>query len=145
MYTGHLLVELTQTESVSLQCVKLYILGDYLSDTVFCEAVVEKMVDRSQERKLPCARAITLVWDSTPENSPLRAVITELWLDQKIAIVVKCLKERSFPSTFVLDPMEGLVSNNRFFCEQTFSGKSGEEVRKSCMGYVKTLNPEQKT
>jgi hypothetical protein len=69
MYTGHLIVELTQTESVSLQCVKLYILGDYLSDTVFCEAVVEKMVDRSQERKLPCARAITLVWDSTPENS----------------------------------------------------------------------------
>jgi hypothetical protein len=144
-HTGHLLVESTQTESVSMQCVKLYLLGDYVSDTVFCEAVVENMVDRGQERRLPCAAAITLVWDDTPENSPLRAVIKELWLDQKIAIVVKCLKERSFPSAFVLDLLEGLVSNNQFFCEQTSSGKSGEEVRKSCIGYVKTLHPEQKT
>jgi hypothetical protein len=138
-------VESTQPESVSMQCVKLYLLGDYLSDTVFCEAVVEKMVDRGQERRLPCAAAITLVWGNTPESSPLRAVIKELWLDQKIAIVVKCLKERSFPSAFVLNLLEGLVSNNRFFCEQTFSGKSGEEVGKSCIDYVKTLHPEQKT
>jgi hypothetical protein len=146
MYTGHFLVEATQTESVSMQNVKLYLLGDYLSDTVFCELVVEKLVDRSQEVpcRLPGAPEVTLAWDNAPENSPLRAVINELWLDQKIATVIKCLQAKSFPPSFILDLLEGLVSNNRFFCEQSFSGKSGEEVRQSCIGYVKTPSPEQK-
>jgi hypothetical protein len=147
MYTSHLLVEATQTESVSMQCVKLYLLSEYLSDVVFCELVVEKLVGRSQMLpcRLPGAAEVTLAWDNTPEKSPLRAVINELWLDQKIATVIKCLQAKNFPPSFVLDLLEGLVSNNWFFCEQTFSGKSGEEVRQSCIGYVKTPSPEQKT
>jgi hypothetical protein len=130
-----------------MQCVKLYLLGDYLSDVVFCERVVEKLVGRSQmlSCRLPGAAEVTLAWDNTPEKSPLRAVINELWLDQKIATVIKCLQAKNFPPSFVLDLLEGLVSNNWFFCEQTFSGKSGEEVRQSCIGYVKTPSPEQKT
>jgi hypothetical protein len=130
-----------------MQCVKLYLLGDYLSDVVFCELVVEKLVGRSQMLpcRLPGAAEVTLAWDNTPEKSPLRAVINELWLDQKIATVIKCLQAKNSPPSFVLDLLEGLVSNNWFFCEQTFSGKSGKEVRQSCIGYVKTPSPEQKT
>jgi hypothetical protein len=130
-----------------MQCVKLYLLGDSLSDVVFCELVVEKLVGRSQMLpcRLPGAAEVTLAWDNTPEKSPLRAVINELWLDQKIATVIKCLQAKNSPPSFVLDLLEGLVSNNWFFCEQTFSGKSGEEVRQSCIGYVKTPSPEQKT
>jgi hypothetical protein len=80
-----------------MQCVKLYLLGDYLSDVVFCERVVEKLVGRSQMLpcRLPGAAEVTLAWDKTPEKSPLRAVINELWLDQKIATVIKCLQAKN--------------------------------------------------
>lgn len=147
MHRSHLIVENTGGCSTSWHCVKLYILGDFLDDAVFCEAVVDLMVDRSRgsDGVYPDQAAVTLAWKNTSTDSPLRLVIKELWLAREIAQVVKSLRNKEYPPEFVLDIFAGFVSNDEAFCLGSFSGKTADVVRESCKGYVKASRPEQQT
>lgn len=147
IYTGHLIVENTRKRTVSWQLVKLYILGDYLNDAAFCESVINRIVDRSQgsEGVDPNHVAITLAWDSTPTDSPLRLVIKELWLGRTIASAIKAFGSKQYTPDFVLDILARFLSNNEELCKRTFSGKTAEQIRESCKDHVKALRPEQQT
>jgi hypothetical protein len=152
MYTNQLLVEPMPANPVCFQCVKLYVLGDSFSDAVFCEAVVEKLVDTTlgPARTLPSLPAINFAWKNISVDCPLRTVITELWSKvwskQKINVVVDRLTQTltaGYPPAFILSVWQGLLTNNPEFRDHTFSHKSDGEVKDNCMGYVKALRMKE--
>lgn len=93
MYTGNIVLGPTFADADSVRRMELYLLGDYLDDMPFCEAIVEGLVDMSRgpEHKLPSAKSVHLAWSKTNTDSPLRAVIKELFLGTAIDSTVEAL------------------------------------------------------
>lgn len=140
MYTGNVIFGLTPTFANSVRKVELYILGDYLDDMTFCETIVDGMVVPfgEPERELPNATAVRLAWSKTSVDSPLRAVIKELFMGAMIYSTVEVLLSGDeFPYEFVLDLLSGLLNYNKAFCEGSISQKSDALIRETCKGFVR--------
>lgn len=70
--------------------IPLYHIGDYLMDSTFCRHVLQALVDyRYMQNTVPNPHEISLVWQSTTEESPLRKVIRELWMSRQAGNAVK--------------------------------------------------------
>lgn len=103
----------TGTDSTYFQLVQMYILGDYLDDTRFCNAVVDEWSDDmsdwddslvAEEAGWP---SIKLAWTETMYDSPLRSRIIEQWKprvadSKKIAWLRTCAEEH-VPREFLID------------------------------------------
>ena len=146
MYTGHVVLEQASADADTVHRVELYLLGDYLDDMVFCENIVQGLVElsRGPEHKLPSGTAVRLAWSKTSVDSPLRAVVKELFLGVAINSAVEVLlKHDGFPHEFILDLMSSLVDNNSDFCKRSISRKSDIQIREACKGFVRSANEER--
>jgi hypothetical protein len=123
MYTGHVVLEHSPAEADTVLLVEIYLLGDYLDDMVFCDTIVEKLVELSQgpKHKLPSGTAVRLAWSKTSVDSPLRAVVKELFLGVAIYSALEALLNNDdFPYEFILDILSSSVENNNGFCTRSF-------------------------
>jgi hypothetical protein len=143
LYTGNVVLEPTTTDAGTVCSVESYLLGDYLEDLTFCEAIVEGLVDLScgPKHELPSATAVRLAWSKTNADSPLRAVIKELFLGVAIDSTVQVLLNGDdFPCDFALDLFAGLVEHNKSFCKHSTSHKSDAQIRETCKGFVRSAD-----
>ena len=146
MYTGHVVLEHSPAEADTVLLVEIYLLGDYLDDMVFCETIVERLVELSQgpKHKLPSGTAVRLAWSITSVDSPLRAVVKELFLGVAIYSAVEVLLNNDdFPYEFILDLLSSLVENNKGFCKRSISQKSDIQIREACKGFVRSANEDR--
>jgi DNA-dependent RNA polymerase auxiliary subunit epsilon len=140
MYTGNVVLGPSPAEADTVFRVELYLLDDYLDDMAFCDAVVEGLVElsRGHEQRLPSASAVQLAWSKTSAESPLRAVIKELFLGVAMdSMVENLLNNDDFPYEFILDLLAGLMENNKSFCKRSISHKSDAQIREACKGFVR--------
>jgi hypothetical protein len=141
LYTGNVVLGPTTTDAGTVCSVESYLLGDYLDDVTFCEAIVEGLVDLScgPKHELPNATAVRLAWSKTNADSPIRAVIKEVFLGVAIDSTVQVLLNNDdFPYEFVLDLFAGLVEHNKSFCKRSISNKSDALIRENCKGFVRS-------
>jgi hypothetical protein len=113
---------------------------------VFCETIVEGLVELSQgpEHKLPSGTAVRLAWSKTSVDSPLRAVVKELFLGVAIYSAVEVLLNNDdFPYEFILDLLSSLVENNKGFCKRSISQKSDIQIREAGKGFFRSANEER--
>lgn len=90
----------------SLKLVKMYILGDYLNDMQFCNAVIDVL--EYMKGCPPGIDAIIWVWAHTMRGCPLRTLILERWaasLDTGAATTVEFMKKHDLnvPKEFLFD------------------------------------------
>lgn len=89
-----------------LDLVKVYILGDYLNDMRFCNAVIDTL--ELMEGCFPGLDAIDWVWSNTMQNNPLRGFIIEHWAEavkSDLQQTIGFMKDFSLhiPQEFLLD------------------------------------------
>lgn len=132
------------------QLIDFYFLGELVEDTVFCEVIVDALIDMRYEvedfdgrptRPLPGCALMNDVWQRTSPDSPLRKVMKELWMSALVNKAMKFLTnapEPGYPKALILDLLAGMVE--RMDCEgATFSGKSRKEVEETCRGFMKGI------
>ncbi|KAH8726650.1 hypothetical protein GQ44DRAFT_758602 [Phaeosphaeriaceae sp. PMI808] len=60
---------------------KLYVLGEALLDRAFQGAVMTAIMDNCEDvQDFPCAEAIATIYAGTPEGSPARRLLVDLWV-----------------------------------------------------------------
>lgn len=91
------------------QLAELYILGDFLDDLAFRVTMINHFVKRAVDNDVhPGSSIVTPTWERTPEGSPLRKIIVEIW----IACPIKNLAARftkpgrDFPKAFIIDCLQ---------------------------------------
>jgi hypothetical protein len=62
-----------------LKLIKMYILGDYMNDMRFCNAVVDAM--RLMRSCYPSPDAVQWAWNHTMQDSPVRKHLLEMWAE----------------------------------------------------------------
>ncbi|KAL1589532.1 hypothetical protein WHR41_01608 [Cladosporium halotolerans] len=91
LYTSE--ITFASKPDVGFQICRLYILGDYLGDQKFCNAVIDRAISRWINDKVALGlHAFELVWSSTPDDSPLRTLILEMISNLTLTKMVKSLK-----------------------------------------------------
>lgn len=66
----------------SLELAKMYVLGDYLNDIRFCNAVVDTWKSIALEAACrSCLDTIQFVWSQTSSDCPIRDLVLESWKD----------------------------------------------------------------
>ena len=92
-------------EAQSLELVEMFILGDYLCDTRFCNAVTDSLKSVSLESYcVPSMSAVRCLWARTPASCPLRELFCMLW-GQAFShqSTRKWLEHQETPQEFILD------------------------------------------
>ena len=65
------------------QAARLYVFGENIQDTLFQNQVLEDMIrsiDDQQRKKLPDYRAINIIYEGTPTESPARDLLVEAYV-----------------------------------------------------------------
>ncbi|KAH7137918.1 hypothetical protein B0J11DRAFT_573932 [Dendryphion nanum] len=57
---------------------KVYVLADKLMDTTTKNTILDAVICRVRERKIPSPAALTIVYVSTPENDPMRRLVVDV-------------------------------------------------------------------
>jgi len=121
----------------------LYLLGDHLQDTNFCEKVVQALIIDDEEGFVwpPQQAEVSFVWARTLPTSPLRRVIKEIWLTMPMSMAVQSFKEAApgtpYPMDLVLDLFTLLVQGCNGATNASFSGKALDDLRVTCVGFVR--------
>ena len=118
----------------------LYLLGDYLRDPLFCERVVEALIVKKDGFVWPPVQPdVSFVWERTLPTSPLRRVIKEIWLTMPISMAVQTFKDSpvAYPMDFVLDLFSLLVKQCSGTTDASFSGKTFEDLKVTCVNFVR--------
>jgi hypothetical protein len=121
----------------------LYLLGDYLQDTKFCEKVVQALIIDDEEGFVwpPQQADVSFVWARTLHTSPLRRVIKEIWLTMPMSMAVQSFKEAApetpYPMDLILDLFAQLVQGCNGATNVSFSGKALGDLRDTCVGFVR--------
>lgn len=85
---------------------KLYILGGFLDDTAFRVEMLNIFVKEAIDKYIyPGARIVALAWGQTPEGSPLRKIILEIWITSSIKLLAKRFGgiDEDVPKAFIVD------------------------------------------
>ena len=85
---------------------RLYIVGDYLDDSDFRIAMLKAFVrDAIDSNSYPADDIVKRVWEHTPEGSPLRKIILEIWITASIKILAKRFAEsdKNVPKAFIVE------------------------------------------
>jgi hypothetical protein len=87
----------------AFELVELYILGDFLDDAAFRNAVLDDLTSSAFEM-WPGICSVSLVWENTPGDSPLRKLILEIWAKKPIGLIVEKLVNgvEEYPPAFVV-------------------------------------------
>lgn len=125
------------------ELVNLYLVGETLKDSIFCQEVVDTMIIlRYDFRKWPGHSILNNVWERSSPESPLRKVMKELWMSKSVYKAMELLKtapEPGYPKDLILSLLDELVGRSIFVKEATFSGKCRKEVESICRGYVASI------
>lgn len=83
---------------------ELYILGDFLDDTDFRNAVLDDITAFAYDM-WPGICCVKLAWEKTPKDSPLRAMILEIWARKPLGMVVEKLVSQAdeYPGAFMAE------------------------------------------
>ena len=85
---------------------ELYILGDFLDDFAFRAAMLNHFVKKTVDGIVyPDHSIVTPTWEQTPEGSPLRKIIVELWVFSPIEILADRFTgpEKHVPKAFIVE------------------------------------------
>lgn len=103
----------------------LYILGDFLNDSAFRTVILNLLVQRAVNKNAyPGATIVAFVWEHTPETSPLRKIIVEMWTTSSIETLGERFAEsdEDAPKAFIVDCVQRLAKRQDprvdFFGEQ---------------------------
>jgi hypothetical protein len=112
----------------SLELVKMYVLGYYLNDMQFCNAVIDTMV--LMRGCTPGLSTITWVWDHTMQDCPIRKYILEQWAGTICnAGAIEILRNQSpkVPRDFLIDLLAFTGAKHR--SEVVKTAIAGERVQ----------------
>lgn len=88
LYTNE--VTLTDTANVFQQLCYFYVLGDYLDDPNFCNAIIDRfMAVRVKNNRAPHPKAVESAWTTTHEDSSLRSLILHMWSGASITVMLE--------------------------------------------------------
>lgn len=88
------------------QLARLYILGDFLDDSAFRVFILNIFVKQAVEDNVyPAHTTVILTCEQTPESSPLRKIIVEIWNTASIKSLANRLTstEKDVPKEFIAD------------------------------------------
>jgi len=88
------------------EAAKLYILGDFLDDSAFRITMLSLFAkDAIGNNRYPSNAIVTPAWEQTPENSPLRKIIVEIWITSSIKTMATRFAgiEKDVPKEFIVD------------------------------------------
>jgi hypothetical protein len=144
MYTGSIPPKLG-SGGFYMELFELYLLGDFLKDTVFCQRLI--YIVASQRGGPPLQPSVCFVWEHTLPSCPLCRVIRELWLatpvDHSIALLAKD-PDSPYPMGFVLDMFHELSKHVKNLKLPSYSGKTPEEVVATSKNFIEDPAPEEK-
>jgi len=88
----------------TLFLIELYILGDFLDDLDFRNAVLDDITTFAYEM-WPGVSCVRLAWENTQVGSPLRELILEIWAKKPLGMVVERLLGQAdeFPKAFMAE------------------------------------------
>ena len=93
---------------------RLYILGDFLNDSAFRNAVLDCIVRTScDERLFPVYPSIQAAWEKTPASCPLRKLFLDIWVastsvEKKLAELRR--HANRYPKAFIMDYHEHFLA-----------------------------------
>jgi len=104
---------------------ELYILGDFLDDASFRNAVLDDLMTSAYDM-WPGICSVNLAWSNTPKDSPLRALILEVWVKKPMALVVEKLVREAdeYSGAFMAELLAHMAVSGRI--------KSKESCCKCC-------------
>jgi hypothetical protein len=117
LYTGRVLLsgtasseDLNYKATLSLtRLVKLYILGLFLLDTTFQNAVTDKLLETVEETSaIPGVSASAKTWPKLPDASPLRRMLVRFWA-QNMSVNEVVEADKHLPRDMVVCIMKDLV------------------------------------
>ena len=130
------------------ELIDYFFLGELVEDPNFCEVIVDAIIAMRYEveefngkptRPLPGAAVMNKVWEQASLDSPIRKVMTELWMS---ALVTKAMKfltsagEPGYPKELILALLAEIVERGDFE-DENFSKKNRKDVEESCRGYLR--------
>lgn len=88
--------------------VKLYVLAEKLQDVQTRNIVIEAMIAKTRDEESFPPSSIHLIYDGTPEGSPLRKLVVDLFTDFALPVDIQRIqrikaRERMPPQDFFLD------------------------------------------
>lgn len=111
---------------------ELYILGDFLDDKDFRDAVLDDITTFAYEM-WPGLACVQLVWERTPRDSPLRELVLEIWAKKPLVMVVEKLLSQAeeYPGTFMAEFFAHMAVSERIeegeaCCKKHFLGELRE-------------------
>jgi len=110
LYTSH--ITITDWKQDYFQMANLYVLGDFLDDVTFRNAILKTAMSTFLEKfQLPNAQVVRVAWERTPTNSLLRQSFSEMWslagFKYSINYLLKSGPEITrFPTEFVREHLE---------------------------------------
>lgn len=100
MYTG----ELTLPKGHPFRALTgYYILGDFLGDSAFREAVLDGIVNLAcEEDSYPGVLSIKAAWERTPKDSPIRKLYLQIWAStSSMRSRLEYIGSKNYPRAFV--------------------------------------------
>lgn len=148
MYTGYIRPRL-KAAGTYRELFEMYLLGDFLKDMVFCQSLVNLVIDTRCNGicDLPLQPEVCFVWERTLPVCPLRGVIGELWLATPVSLSIKMLRldpNSPYPMDFVLDLFHELSEHPNKTGFSSYSGKSPNEVKATCQSFFDDAAPEER-
>jgi hypothetical protein len=103
-----------RSPSCMLYFTRLYMLGNFLDDTGFRDAVLDDIANAAYEMR-PCLSTVKVVWDNKPGSSPLKELMLEIWAKWPTWMAVEDLRRHADEclSDFVADYIEHMLLTGR--------------------------------
>lgn len=117
---------------------KLYILGDFLDDSAFRMDMLKRFTSKAiTTNTYPDLGVIILVWEQTPEHSPLRKLIVETWITSSIKRLAEMFAnaDQDAPKAFIVDCLHR-ISETMLGGNESIKGDSRMRVLESCRDKV---------
>lgn len=112
----------------------LYILGDFLDDSAFRMNMLRRFASRSIDQNVyPNVETVTLTWEQTPENSPLRKMSVEMWITSSIEELAKefARPDQDFPKAFIVDCLHRIGQTTKPRAKETLVGEKRKQALES--------------
>lgn len=145
LYTSELITSTKPNDHSYLPIVKLYILGDYLNDSLFCNAALERVVkNRYETHGVPSPHSVKMAYERTPEGSPLRKIFREFFASSTLAKFLPIFKDYPvFPREFVVDVCSETLKGHPETANKPISNKSQAEAEEACREHMSAVQPQQ--
>jgi hypothetical protein len=118
---------------------ELYLLGDFLKDTRFCQNVMAAIIRRGKDGVYLPMSSEMFAMSGRDLPSSLSLAIRELWLAAPVGCTIDMFRSATdpqYPMDFVLDLFHELSERRRDVKMSSYSGKAHYQVESACMSFV---------